>query len=270
MSRVVHFLLHVPKCAGTTVEAHFQRHLRDGFLIAPRWESVLRNFVGNRYPDLTREKLEKIQAVSGHSLSSGMRRLFPDAEVRESVLLRDPAGYLLSFYNYRWTRFDEGWGPEPPEFESWYNAQRRNPISRFLLNRYFGHAVPSLYRLSSARRLSLLEQKLERFFFVGGYRRTDEMVARISADLGIPKEVIARNVTPKRKLSANDLPDRLRSRIERENALDQALYDRWRDRGWEQKALPSPPDLSGSDQWRYLVGDSVTGIRKKLVARGSD
>ena len=270
MSRVVHFLLHVPKCAGTTVEAHFQRHLRDGFLIAPRWESVLRNFVGNRYPGLTPEKLEKVQVISGHSLSAGMRRLFPDADIRESVLLRDPAGYLLSFYNYRWTRFDEGWGPEPPGFEQWYNAQRRNPISRFLLNRYFGHAVPSLYRLSSARRLSLLEQKLARFFFVGGYRRTDEMVARISTELGIPAEVTARNVTPKRKLSADDLPDRMRQRIERENALDQALYDRWRDRGWEQAALPQVPELSGSDQWRYLIGDSVTGIRKKLVARGSD
>lgn len=266
MTRVVHFLLHVPKCAGTTVEAHFRTHLRDGFLIAPRWESVLRNFVGNRYPGLTADAVRGVQVVSGHSLSTDMRDLFPDAEIRESVLLRDPTGYLLSFYNYRWTRFDEGWGPEPPSFERWYAVQRRNPISRFLLNRYFGEAVPALYRLSSAQRLSYLEQRLGGFHFVGSYRRTDEMIAGISADLGIPAEVTSQNVTPKRKLIAADLPVALRQRIERENALDQALFDRWADRGWEPQALEKAPELSRSDQLRYLIGDSVTGIAKKFVA----
>ena len=57
--RVVHFVLHVPKCAGTTVEEHFRGPLHHGFLIAPRWEHVLRNFIGNRYrypPDAPRLK----------------------------------------------------------------------------------------------------------------------------------------------------------------------------------------------------------------------
>ena len=265
MSRVVHFLLHVPKCAGTTVEAHFRTHLGNRFLIAPRWESVMRNFVGNRYPDLMPEALRDVAVVSGHSLNEGMRALFEGAEIRESVLLRDPTGYLLSFYNYRWTRFDEGWGGEPPEFETWYNAQRRNPISRFLLNRYFDQAVPALYKRSSAQRLAFLEEKLSRFQFVGGYRRTDEMIGRISADLGIPGEVNHQNVTPKRKLIAADLPLKLRQRIERENALDQTLYDRWSDRGWEQDPLPPAPDLPGGDQLRYMAGDAITGIRKKLI-----
>ncbi|MEO0866373.1 MAG: hypothetical protein AAFY39_17745, partial [Pseudomonadota bacterium] len=51
--RIVHFLLHVPKCAGTTVEAHFRKHLGARFMIAPRWESPMRNFIGNRYPGLS-------------------------------------------------------------------------------------------------------------------------------------------------------------------------------------------------------------------------
>lgn len=266
MTRVVHFLLHIPKCAGTTVEAHFRTHLRQRFLIAPRWENVMRNFIGNRYPALSPEALRDVVVVSGHSLNVALKPLFESAEVQESVLLRDPTSYLLSFYNYRWTRYDEGWGSEPPSFATWYGAQRRNPISRFLLNRYFDQGVPALYRMSSAQRLTFLEEKLQTFQFVGDYRRTDEMIARISTKLGIPGEVSHQNVTPKRKLIAADLPVKLRQRIERDNALDQALYDRWADRGWEQRTLPPIPNLPTQDRLQYLGGDAITAIKKKFIA----
>lgn len=263
--RVVHFLLHVPKCAGTTVEAHFRAHLGGGFTLAPRWESPLRNLLGNRYPGLDDTRLAGVRAVSGHSLSRSMAALFPGAEVRESVLLRDPVGFLLSFYNYRWVRFDRGLGARPPEFAAWYRAQRRNPISRFLLNRYFEQGVPALYRLSSAGRLAWLEARLARFHFVGSYRRADEMIAGISRELGLPEVVEHRNVTPRRRLDAGDLPAGMAARIAAENALDQALWERWRDRGWTQAPLPPPPALSGADQGRYLAGDAASGIRKKLI-----
>ena len=265
-NRIVHFLLHVPKCAGTTVEAHFQSHLGLDYRLAPRWENPLRNFIGNRYPDLDAEALRDVRVVSGHSLSVGMASLFPGAEIRESVLLRDPLGYFLSFYNYRWARFDEGWTTEPPGFETWYRGQRRNPITRFLLNRYFDQAVPALYRLSSAARLRFMEDRLARFHFVGSYRRADEMIGGISRELGIPEEVDHQNITPSRKLSAGDLPDALRRRIEADNALDQALFERWADRGWEGRPAGPAPSLSGIDQGRYLLGDAVSGILKKFIA----
>ena len=265
-NRIVHFLLHVPKCAGTTVEAHFQTHLGPAYLLAPRWENPLRNFIGNRYPNLDAEALRDVRVVSGHSLSIGMASLFPDAEIRQSVLLRDPLGFFLSFYNYRWARFDEGWTAEPPGFETWYRGQRRNPISRFLLNRYFDQAVPALYRLSSAARLRRLEEAFARFHFVGSYRHADEMIGGISRELGIPDEVAHQNVTPRRKLSAADLPDSLRRRIEADNALDQALFERWADRRWEGGPATPAPDLSGLDQGRYVWGDAVSGILKKFIA----
>lgn len=265
--RVVHFLLHIPKCAGTTVEAHFREHLGDAFMFAPRWESPLRNVVGNRYPGLDAGRLAHVRAVSGHSLSDSMRALFPGAEVRESVLLRDPASYLLSFYNYRWSRFEQGRGGRPPEFAAWYRAQRRNPISRFLLNRYFGQGVPALYRLSSSARLAWLEARLARFHFVGSYRRADEMVAGISREMGLPEVVESRNVTPSRRLAAADLPAGLARRIEADNALDQALWERWRDRGWTRGAppLPPPPALPRADQARYVAGDAASGVLKKII-----
>lgn len=263
--RTVHFLLHVPKCAGTTVEAHFQTHLGRGFLIAPRWESVLRNVVGNRYPGLVPTDLTHVRVVSGHSLSAGMRRLFPDASVRESVLLRDPVSYFLSFYNYRWTRFAEGRGPAPPSFETWYRAQRRNPITRFLLSRYLEKGVPSLYGLSTAARLDFLEARLRRFHFVGSYRRADEMIAGVSQELGIAETVERQNVAQSKKLRPEGLPAKLRRRLAAENLLDQALWERWAERGWRQPAMPAPPSLPRADQPLHVVGDVATGLLKKII-----
>lgn len=263
--RIVHFLLHIPKCAGTTVETHFRTHLGRRFLLAPRWDNPLRDVIGNRYPDLTPRRLEDVAVVSGHSLSARLGQSFDGVEIRQSVLLRDPLGFLLSFYNYRWARFAEGTGPEPPAFDVWYNAQRRNPISRFLLMRYFGQGVPALYRLSSAARLAYLEQRLAGFHFVGSYRQADTMIAAISRELGLPDHVEHHNVTPGRRISADDISDDLRARITRDNALDQMLFERWADRGWSGAPTEPPPALSTLDQPRYVLGDIATGLRKKMI-----
>lgn len=201
--------------------------------------------------------------VSGHSLSVSLKRRV-EGPVHESVLLRDPLSYFLSFYNYRWARHAGGDG-EPPAFRTWYAAERRNPISRFLLNRYFEQAVPALYRLSSADRLAWLETRLARFHFVGSYRHADEMIAGVSTSLGISTKVESANVTPVRKLSADDLDAGLRDRILTENAVDQALFDRWKDRKWEGQPMVQPPALPTLDQPRYLLADTVGAIAKKLL-----
>jgi hypothetical protein len=265
--RIVHFLCHVPKCAGTTVEAHFRTHLGKRFLMAPRWDNPLRDVIGNRYPGLTAKRLEGVDVVSGHSLSARLAQSFDGAEVRQSVLLRDPLGFLLSFYNYRWARHVEGTGPEPPEFETWYGAQRRNPISRFLLTRYFDQGVPALYRLSSSARLEFLEERLANFHFVGSYKLADEMISTISRELGLPDRVEHRNVTPERRISAEDVSADLRARITAENALDQMLFERWAERRFSGTPDGPRPDLSSFDQPRYVVGDIVTALRKKLISR---
>ncbi|MEM7507227.1 MAG: hypothetical protein AAF415_10805 [Pseudomonadota bacterium] len=260
MAEPVHFLLHIPKCAGTTVEAHFARHLGTAFRLAPRWDSVSRNFIGNRYPGV---EMQGIRAVSGHSLSVSLKQTV-DAPVRESVLLRDPLGYFLSFYNYRWARHAAG-DTKPPDFAPWYLSQRRNPISRFLLNRYFEQGVPALYRFSSAGRLAWLEDRLRQFHFVGSYRYADEMVAGISRELGIPDTVTHENVTPVKKLRAQDLDPALQARIIEENAVDQVLYTRWADRRWQGEPDMPKPNLPRADHLRYALGDSIGGIAKKLL-----
>lgn len=261
--QTVHFLLHVPKCAGTTVEEHFAQTLGERFLLAPRWEHILRGVIGNRYPyGQDASRLEGVRAVSGHSLSRSLARHFPQAEIRESVLLRDPVGFHLSLYNYRWTRHWQGLAPEPPEFAEWYGLQRRNPIARFLLTRYFEQGIPAVYRLSSAGRLAWLEARLERFWFVGGLHRTGELIAAVARDLGVAEEAADRNVTETKKLTPESLGAEWCARIAADHALDATLHARWKDRGFEGAPTEPPPPLHGRDHARYVLGDLAGGASK--------
>lgn len=262
--RIVHFILHVPRSAGTTVERHFEAHLGDRFRYPPRWGSLLRNIVGNRYPHLDADDLAGVDVLSGHSLSTSLRHKFPGAEIRESLLIRDPLSWHLSLYNLRWTRFREGLGPKPPGFESWYIGQRRNPITRFLLNRYFEFGVPEVYKFSSAGRLAFLEDRLKGFYYVGAHGTVGDLIHGLSAELGIPDAAQHFGKTDVATLTAEQVSDRMHRRIATDNMLDQALFDRWGDRGWAQGDLPPPPALARFDQVRYLWGDALSGIWKSL------
>jgi hypothetical protein len=267
----VHFFLHVPKCAGTTVEAHFERELGEGFLLAPRWNSPLRHVVGNRYPGLTPERLARVRVVSGHSLSRSLAALFPGREVRESVLLRDPAGYLVSFWNYRWTRHETRGEPPPPPFRDWRRSQRRDPITRFLLHRYFGIGYPAIYAMSTRARFLFLENAFRRFHFVGGHRRVEEALAGISAELGVNGFARAENVGAARRLSPEALSESERAEIEAENPGDALLHARWKDRGFGpggpegvEAAARRLPDRDGP---RHLARDVESAVRRELWRR---
>ncbi len=262
--RVVHFLLHVPKCAGTTVEEHFSEALDEGFLLAPRWHNPLRSVIGNRYSMTSSDpRLAHLQAITGHSMGASLKRHFPDSEIRESVLLRDPVGYHLSLYDYRAARHRAGTGPKPPSFAAWYRAQRRNPISRFILNHYYEQGIPALYRLSSRDRLAWLEERFRDFWFVGSYRLADQMIAGISRELGVPGRAKHRNAGSARETV---LDQSMRTRIISENAIDQALWDRWADRGWKtdgRNPVEPPPILPDNDRLRHLGSDIASLFWRK-------
>lgn len=259
--RAVYFLVHVPKCAGTTVEWHFQNHLGPRFLWAPRWRNPLRDVIGNRYPGLNERELADVRVVSGHSLSVGLRAKFPDAVIRECVVLRDPVSWHLSMYNYRLAGAK---GAEGPGFARWYGTVRSNPISRFLLNRYFEIGIPALYGLSSHTRLEFLERRLARFAFIGGLHRTDEMIAGVARSLDVPATARAENTIPSKRVTVADLPAGMLDRIRSDNRLDQALYDRWSERGWQGAPADAPPPLPRFDHGRYLAGDIRSAVLREL------
>jgi len=268
--RVVHFVLHVPKCAGMTVDAHFRAALGAGFLRAPRWRNPLRVLLGERYA-LSQDdpRLPRLRLVTGHSLGISLKRRFPAAEIRESVLLRDPVGFHLSLYNFRMAQHAAGAGPKRPGFAEWYARQRRNPVSRFLLAHYFELRFPALYRLSSRERLAFLEERLRGFWFVGDYRQADALIAGLARELGVARRAERRNVTTAPAVTEATLDPALRARILAGNPLDRALWERWRDRGWRSEARnpeAPPPDLPGGDGWGYLREDSAVAARRLLSA----
>ena len=268
----VHFFLHVPKCAGTTVERHFERTLGEGFMLAPRWNHPLRDVIGNRYPGLTPESVAGVRAVSGHSLSRSLAEKFPGREVRCSVLLRDPVGYLVSFYNYRWERHETRGQPAPGPFDQWRRTQRRNPITRFLLNRYFEVGYPGLYRLSTRARFLRLEAAFSGFHFVGGHRRCEEALAGISRELGVDPTVESENVGRVKRLRAEDLSASQVASILDENAADRLLHERWKDRGFDVAANPADPEgaaaaLPDGDALTNMGADIEAALRRKLWRR---
>lgn len=268
-ARTVHFLVHVPRCAGTTLGGHFQAHLGEAFLIAPRWRNPLRLILAERHAISPGDpRLEGLRVVTGHSLGVSLKRHFPGAEIRESLLLREPVSQLVSLYNHRWAQHRAGTGPRPPGFPAWLHAQRRNPVSRFLVSHYFERRVPALYTLSSRARLEFLEARLRGFRFVADRARADELIAVISRELGLPERAERRNVTEAPVLTEADLDPALVARIRAANALDLAMWERWKDRGWKadghDPASPPPP-LPGNDRLRHLAGDAVTTLRRLRV-----
>ncbi len=268
--RTIYFLLHVPKCAGTTVISHMNRHLGKRAVSAPRWGNPLRNFMGNRYP-YTRESREvrEVDVFYGHALSSSLAAHFRGHEVRAAVTLRDPVGYFVSLYNYRAGRAAEGIGPEDPEFETWYAAERRNPMSRFLLYRYFGWTPWSLWLTSSRAKLEWLESRFAKFWFVGSYRDVGLLVNQVSAELGIPGDPKRQNESQVRRVSVADLPADLIARIEAENALDNALFQRWKGRIFDVAANPREPltEVPRADVVAQIGAELVSGVRKARIRR---
>lgn len=257
--RVVHFVLHVPKCAGMTIEGHFGALLGPGYLHAPRWRSPLRLFLGEgRALRAGDPRLAQVRVISGHSLSSGMKRAFAGAEIRESVLLREPVAFHVALFNER-VRQGRVAGADAGAFARWYQRQRRNPVARFLLWRYFERRLPALYTLSSAARLAFLEERLERFWFVGDIALADRLAMAICRDLGLPAARPARrNVSPPGALRPGRLPPALAERIRAENALDLALWRRWRGRGFrDERRNPAaaPPALPRADRLVLALDD---------------
>lgn len=248
-----------------TVDAHFRAELGAGFLRAPRWRNPLRLFLGERHALRADDpRLPGLRLVTGHSLGVSLGRLFPGAEVRESVLLRDPVGFHLSLYNFRAARHRAGAGRRPPDFATWYATQRRNPVSRFLLNHYFELRFPALYRLSSRDRLAFLEARFREFWFVADYRRADELIAGISRELGVAELAARRNVTDAPAVTEASLDAEMRARILTENPLDRAIWERWRGRGWRAEARPPEPPaaLPGDDARGFLREDVTVAIRR--------
>lgn len=263
----VHFLVHVPKCAGTTVELHFARHLGDDFLIAPRSKSFLRDLIGNRSL-LPIGQTNTLKVVSGHSLAERMAKDLAPHPVLPSVLLREPVSWFLSYFNYQVDR--ASYDPRQPysSFEEWSALLAPNPIARFLMRRYFGVGYPQLFGYSSREMFTFLNEKLRHFYFVGDVRHTEVLIADISRQLDIPERAKPSNVTKSKMVTRSSVSDQLVSRIREYNPLDAALHQVWGERLFEPANTVIPQDiiesLPDNDRISRAFADTRSSIRKRM------
>ena len=264
-SRPVYFFVHVPKCAGTTFIEHFSRHVPDRFARAPRRDTFGRLLFGG-YTDLAglAHGRDQIDIVAGHSISQSVRQLFSGREIREIVFLRPPLDFIISFYNYKNRRARQK-GLGPISFRLFYHSIPINPVSRFILNRYLEIRYPNIFAYSSRERLQVLNDALSQFWFVGSHQYCAEVIATISDEIGIPSNVISQNRAEDDRLTADDIPPRLREQIRRDNQLDQTLFDMWRDTKCTGRPAPIAAPLSRADHTAHVSREISRNFTYPLI-----
>lgn len=248
----LYFYVHVPKCAGRTVENHLKEHLKSQFIQAHWVSKYFRHFRGqyhNFYYDPKRAR--DVRAFSGHQLARSISRYFPDRPLRELVLLRDPLSYLISYYNFRRTRYARE-NRAIMSFSHWYRTRPLNPISTFLLTYYFEISPRRQITMSPREKLAFLDEQLSRFWYVNCYRQCDAMVALLSDELGIPQQARPYNVNDNKHTHESDLSQSLIAQIAEQNAVDYALYQRWRGVGLVGGHQPQPLQLDVNARWPQI------------------
>lgn len=272
--RPVYLFVHVPKCAGRTIEIHMERHLdQDQYLYLQRLKAPARYFSAVRYGIPADFDPRRVRVISGHPLGASIARRLPGREIRQAVLLRDPLGMLVSFHNFRMSIFTrEGW--PHVSFERFYRSRHLNPAATFLLRYYFELPTTRIWRMSLADKFEFIAERLADFWFVGDYRRCDELIRAASAELGIPDTAERANVLERRVLSEHDLSESMQARVLEENALDLRLYETFKDRGFASGTIPAAgapfrdhPVRTFAHETRRLVENTRLDLEHRRLGR---
>lgn len=252
MPRSLFVLLHVPKCAGSTVETHLAEHLPAGAFWSPakRSRSWPLGFFGRKYDATLPGPIQDLRAVSGHFIGrSVLERLgaaTPQMKPHLSVLLREPGALMLSWYNYRMMRYAAK-GLSPYLFRTHLMSMPPDPVSHFLLERWLEMPWPRLASMTCREKIRHLEEALEPFDFIGDISAADELIAEVSRGLGIPDQAPIRNdaaawrhATGWTPLRASDL-----SPSDQHILAERTRLDRWLWRHWAMGEAIIRPARSG-------------------------
>jgi len=245
-ARPLWIFLHVPKCGGTTLNAHLERHftMDEQLVEFSHWGRSYRRTHGRpEFADRPAEERARAEVLSGHQTWYNIHKLVPGArEPRYFTVVRDPAERCVSLYNFRWSR---GHVRDDSDFDrwydNWYRPRQTDTMVRFFAERLYGSALPS----DPGQRLAMAQQLLTLCWFVTTTDRWNDGLDRISQAMGIPAdwqryraagnsiplpashprqgEVVQRRIT---------LDDDLRARIHADSPGDVALVDWVRARHW--------------------------------------
>ena len=274
-----YFLLHMPRTGGNTIAAHLQAHLGNGFWSPGRPSALAMLGGGRRHrldgaPDFAR-----VRAVSGHYLGRSLEHRFPGREIRRTLLLRDPVGFHVSYYNHR-MMFSLSRGGSVCDFDSHLRLQPRDLTALLLLWYWLELPLARLLATRDNQKYQLLNDALAGFWFVGGHHDGDRLLAAIAADLGLPPVATRRNTTQEwhrrvgwQPLRADDIPPATREAILAHNPIHDALWRNWRDAGFAPAAVVAQPFSPGSgemgvrDLFRSVWADRVIAPVWRKTAR---
>jgi len=231
----VHLIYHVPKCAGQTLHRHLTAVLPPGAYYRTRRRRGWRRLFSPLYDTAQMPDPQHTRVAGGHSLGVSLDHHFDGRELKRSILLRDPVSHLISYYNFRMMRYISR-GLHPYSFRLSYLATQRNFVAHFILRNFLELSWPQLVSLSDEEKYDILNAFLASFWYVGDYRRCDELIAALAAELSLPVCSPSQNTCAQWKrridwqtLDVSDLAPSTIRQIRQENLLDQRLWETWKD-----------------------------------------
>lgn len=261
------YFVHVAKCAGTTVEEHFLEHLPADQVMRPKKSApIVRYLHGRAWRTPGSYDPAAVRVLCGHFFGRATGALLAPHNPLEAILIRDPVGLYLSWYNYRMTRH-ETWGRPIPKFEDWYRSQGRNPVARHLLTRHLGWSELKFVLAPAREIVAEARRALDSFWFAGEYRHVDALLAAATEKFGAPARAPQRNVTQYKFLPRDQMSDVLAEQVRRENAIDQYLSDRYAHRLFNPAAAVDVREPDGG----RLAGDEIRRLAAwaGIKARGA-
>lgn len=241
-AKPVHFVYHVPKCAGRTIDRHLEFALSRPAYHRTRKRRGLGRFV-TRYDHAHLPDPRETKVVSGHFLGISIDPLFGRRLIKRSVLLRDPASHFASYYNYRMTRYISE-GLRPYGVDVAYGAMQRNFIAHYILKNFLELSWGQIASFSDNEKYDLVNAFLSTFWFVGDYRLCDDLIATLGGKLGISTDATPLNTLADlvqrvgwAPLTTDRLSPRMVDDIRSENMIDQKLWETWRDARHDTSAV---------------------------------
>lgn len=232
--RPLEIVLHIPKCAGSTIEIHLLEHLGPAAFWSPRrrGRAVPIELFARKYNSRMPGPPEEIRAISGHYIGLSIEARFAGRQIRRSVLMREPKALVLSWYNYRMARY-RSLGQAGYPFALHLRCMPPDPLAHFLLANWLELPWLRLARMDPAEKLARLEAAFEGFDFIGDVSDCDRLVADLSRRLAIPEQAAAANTahgwreeTGIEPLRLGELTAEDAEALDRRTRLDTALWRR--------------------------------------------
>lgn len=241
--------VHIPKCAGTTVERFFKAAFGKGYWHAQkRSRKVPIDLFSAKYDPAPKAPLNEIKAVGWHFVGQSMADMFPDRKILRTIILRDPAAMNISRYNFRMVRYQAD-GQKPYSFGLNLKSFPPDTSAHFILERWLELPYHKLLTMSAAEKMDAIDDALARFDYVCDIKQTDEMIAWLGQQFGTSTAFDARNTFEQRKeksgvawtpVKLGDLSDDDRQELHRRTRMDEYVWRKW---GLGEADTPRPTDV---------------------------